>query len=75
MGDLLWMRQNGLEAAVKKLSCEIPVFGNMRRLSDAWGFNSRPDGVEEGDYAWHGASSYESTVLKDSKTRLQTSGE
>lgn len=25
MGDLLWMRQNGLEAAVKKLSCDIPV--------------------------------------------------
>lgn len=27
MGDLKWMRQNGLEAAVKKLSEEIPVFG------------------------------------------------
>jgi adenosylcobyric acid synthase len=27
MGDLKWMRQNGLEAAVKKLSEDIPVFG------------------------------------------------
>ena len=27
MGDLKWMRQNGLEAAVKKLAEEIPVFG------------------------------------------------
>ena len=27
MGDLKWMRQNGLEAAVKKLSEEIPIFG------------------------------------------------
>ena len=27
MGDLKWMRQNGLEAAVKKRSEEIPIFG------------------------------------------------
>lgn len=27
MGDLKWMRQNGLEAVVKKLSEEIPIFG------------------------------------------------
>ncbi|MBQ2705920.1 MAG: cobyric acid synthase, partial [Agathobacter sp.] len=27
MGDLKWMRQNGLESAVKKLSEGIPVFG------------------------------------------------
>lgn len=27
MGDLKWMRQNGLEAAVKKLAEDIPVFG------------------------------------------------
>lgn len=27
MGDLLWMRQNGLEAAVKRLAGEIPVWG------------------------------------------------
>lgn len=27
MGDLKWMRQNGLEAAVKKIAEDIPVFG------------------------------------------------
>jgi len=27
MGDLRWMRQNGLEAAVKKLAVHIPVWG------------------------------------------------
>ena len=27
MGDLKWMRQNGLESAVKKLAEEIPIFG------------------------------------------------
>lgn len=27
MGDLKWMRQNGLEAAVKKIAEETPVFG------------------------------------------------
>ena len=27
MGDLKWMRQNGLEATVKKLAEDIPVFG------------------------------------------------
>lgn len=27
MGDLRWMRQNGLEAAVKKLAAHIPVWG------------------------------------------------
>ena len=48
MGDLKWMRQNGLEAAVKKLSEEIPVFGICggyqmlgRRILDT-------DSVEEG---------------------------
>lgn len=27
MGDLRWLRQNGMEAAIKKLSEEIPIFG------------------------------------------------
>lgn len=74
MGDLLWMRQNGLEAAVKNSPVRY-LFWNMRRLSDAWGFNSRPRRCRGGRiYAWHGASSYRYRS-KDSKTRLQTSGE
>lgn len=48
MGDLKWMRQNGLEAAVKKLTEKIPIWGICggyqmmgRRIED-------PNGVEEG---------------------------
>ncbi|MCM1126167.1 MAG: cobyric acid synthase [Lachnospiraceae bacterium] len=48
MGDLKWMRQNGLEAAVKKLSEEIPVFGicgGYQMLGEAI---ADPEGAEEG---------------------------
>ena len=47
MGDLKWMRQNGLEAAVKKLP---KVFGvwNLWWLSNVRSGDFRPDGVEEG---------------------------
>ena len=48
MGDLKWMRQNGLEAAVKKLAEEIPVWGICggyqmlgEQITDA-------EGIEEG---------------------------
>ena len=44
MGDLRWMRQNGLEAAVKKLAAHIPVWGICggyqmlgRTISDPYG--------------------------------------
>ena len=50
MGDLLWMRQNGLEAAVKKLSCEIPVFGICGGYQMLGASIADPDGVEEGGY-------------------------
>lgn len=48
MGDLKWMRQNGLEAAVKKFAVDIPVFGicgGYQMLGDEI---SDPDEVEEG---------------------------
>ena len=35
MSDLKWMRQNGLEAAVRKLSEQIPVFGICGGYRDA----------------------------------------
>ena len=75
MGDLLWMRQNGLEAAVKKLSCEIPVFGICGGYQMLGGSIADPDGVEEGGYMRGMELLPIDTVLKDSKTRLQTSGE
>ena len=48
MGDLKWMRQNGLEAAVKKLSEDIPVFGICGGYQMLGQEISDPDGVEEG---------------------------
>ena len=75
MGDLLWMRQNGLEAAVKKLSCEIPVFGICGGYQMLGASIADPDGVEEGGYMRGMELLPIDTVLKDSKTRLQTSGE
>ena len=49
MGDLLWMRQNGLEAAVKKLAAAgtpvLGVCGGYQMLGTAL---DDPDGVEQG---------------------------
>lgn len=42
MGDLHWMRQNGLETAVKKLAVHIPGLGDLRRLSDAGAYHFGP---------------------------------
>ena len=50
MGDLLWMRQNGLEPAVKTLSCEIPAFGICGDYHMLGASIADPDGVEEGGY-------------------------
>ena len=41
MGDLKWMRQNGLEAAVKRFSRRDPGIRNLRRLSDVRRNHSR----------------------------------
>ena len=46
MGDLRWMRQNGLEAAVKKLAVHIPVWGICGGLSDAGAYHFGPTWVE-----------------------------
>ncbi len=43
------MRQNGLEAAVKKLSCDIPVFGICGGYQMLGASIADPDGVEEGE--------------------------
>ena len=48
MGDLKWMRQNGLEAAVKKLAGDIPVFGICGGYQMLGETIEDPDGVEEG---------------------------
>lgn len=46
MGDLCWMRQNGLEAAVKKLAAHIPVWGICGGYQMLGHTISDPHGVE-----------------------------
>ena len=48
MGDLLWLRESGLEAAVKKLSADTPVFGICGGYQMLGARISDPYGVEEG---------------------------
>lgn len=74
MGDLKWMRQNGLEAAVKKLAKEVPVCGicggyqmlGMRILD--------PNCVEEGGSIRGMELLPVVTVLEKEKVRSQVSG-
>ncbi len=48
MGDLYWMRQNGLEGAVKKMSEKIPIWGICGGYQMLGKEISDPDGVEGG---------------------------
>ena len=48
MGDLKWMRQNGLEATIKQRSEEVPVFGICGGYQMLGVEIRDPAGVEEG---------------------------
>ncbi len=74
MGDLKWIRQNGLEAAVKKLAQEIPVFGVCGGFQMLGMEISDPDGVEEGGRLRGMELLPVETVLKREKTRCQAEG-
>lgn len=74
MGDLKWMRQNGLEAAVKKLSGDIPVFGICGGYQMLGCEISDPDGVEEGGSIRGMELLPVATVLQKEKKRAQTEG-
>lgn len=74
MGDLKWMRQNGLEAAVRKFAVDIPVFGicgGYQMLGDEI---SDPDEVEEGRSMRGMELLPVVTVLQKQKQRGQTEG-
>ena len=74
MGDLKSMRQNGLEAAVKKFAVDIPVFGicgGYQMLGDEI---SDPDEVEEGRSMRGMELLPVVTVLQKQKQRGQTEG-
>lgn len=74
MGDLKWMRQNGLEAAVKKLAEEIPVFGICGGYQMLGQEIVDPEGVEEGGQMRGMELLPVSTVLMPEKKRCQIEG-
>lgn len=74
MGDLKWMRQNGLEAAVKRLAGEIPVFGICGGYQMLGENIEDPDGVEEGGSIRGMELLSVTTVLQKEKRRCQTEG-
>lgn len=74
MGDLKWMRQNGLEAAVKKLAKEIPVFGICGGYQMLGCQIHDPYHVEEGGTMRGMELLNMTTVLKEEKKRCQVEG-
>ena len=74
MADLRWMRENGLEAMVKKKAEDIPVIGicgGYQMLGEAI---CDPDEVEEGDQMQGMGLLPVSTSLQPEKTRTQVKG-
>lgn len=74
MGDLKWMRQNGLEASVKKLAGTVPIFGICGGYQMLGRSISDPDGVEEGGRMLGMELLPVDTVLSGKKVRKQVSG-
>ncbi|MBO5293500.1 MAG: cobyric acid synthase [Lachnospiraceae bacterium] len=74
MGDLKWMRQTGLENAVKKFAQQIPVFGICGGYQMLGEWISDPDGVEEGGSLRGMGLLPVCTRLKKEKVRRQTEG-
>lgn len=74
MGDLKWMRQNGLEAAVKKMAEKIPVWGICGGYQMLGQAVSDPDGVEEGGEIRGMELLPLVTRLEKNKVRCQTEG-
>lgn len=74
MGDLKWMRQNGLEAAVKRLAEEIPVCGICGGFQMLGEKISDPDVVEEGGSIRGMELLPIVTELKKDKVRCQVEG-
>lgn len=74
MADLLWMRQNGLEAMIKRKAASIPVWGicgGYQMLGDSI---DDPASVEEGGFIRGMELLKISTVLNKQKIRSQVKG-
>lgn len=74
LGDLKWMRQNGLEAAIKKAAEDIPVFGICGGYQMLGCSISDPDQVEEGGTMRGMELLPVETVLQHEKKRCQVEG-
>lgn len=74
MEDLRWMRQNGLETVVKKISENIPVFGICGGFQMLGEEISDPKGTECGGTIRGMELLPIKTILKPQKTRKQTNG-
>lgn len=74
MSDLKWMRQNGLEAAVKKLAEKIPVFGICGGYQMLGEVITDIEGVEEGGTLRGMELLPVVTELEKAKVRCQVEG-
>lgn len=74
MGDLQWMRQNGLEAAVKKQAERVPVWGICGGYQMLGRSLRDPDGLEEGGVIRGMGLLPVDTELKPEKCRAQVHG-
>ncbi len=74
IGDLKWMRQNGIEAMVKKCAEKVPVFGICGGFQMLGKSIDDLDKIEEGG-SINGLGLLDiETVLKSEKTRTQKTG-
>ena len=74
MGDLKWIRQNGLEAAVKRAAGKVPIFGICGGYQMLGCEITDPDSVEEGGQIRGMELLPVRTVLQKEKHRCQTTG-
>ena len=74
MGDLKWMRQNGLEASIRKRAGEIPIFGICGGYQMLGRTIADPHCMEEGGSIRGMELLPVETVLEETKTRTQVHG-
>lgn len=74
MGDLKWLRESGMEAAIKKASAHTPVFGICGGYQMLGMDISDPEGIEEGGWIRGMELLPVSTTLQSGKVRTQTKG-
>jgi adenosylcobyric acid synthase len=75
MGDLKWMRENGLEAAILKCTADTPVIGICGGYQMLGQSVSDPDCVEEGGTIRGMELLPVETLLTPEKTRTQVEGQ